>query len=147
MDFTGRVILDLPLEEGVSKAGNPWRKKCWVLETFGQYPKRVKIDTFNAGVDNVKLEVGKIYVCSVDAESREFNGKWYTDLRCYAARESEDPSMGGGMPGGQQNPFQSPAAPAAAPAAAPFPAADPFGAAPGAAGAAAFKDESDDLPF
>ena len=137
MEFVGRVIFDLPLEEGVSKANNPWRKKSWVLETFGNFPKKVKVDAFNAGVDNVHMEIGKVYNVSVDAESREFNGKWYTDLRVFAARESMDAP--------QSNPFQNPAGGApvapAAPVApvAPAAPADPFGA-PG-------QDSSDDLPF
>lgn len=136
MDFIGKVILDLPLEEGVSKANNPWRKKCWVLETFGNYPKKVKVDAFNAGVDNVKMEIGKVYNVSVDAESREFNGRWYTDLRVYAARETTPD----GMPG-QSQPVS--AAPVADPFQSATPAANPFSS----AAPESFKDQSDDLPF
>lgn len=149
MDFVAKVIMDLPLEEGVSKAGNPWRKKSWVVETFGQYPKKVKMDAFGAAVDNVRLELMKVYNISVDLESREFNGRWYTDVRVFRAVETQDPSM---MPqGGYQapQPGVAPAAPVADPFSAQpaMPAADPFAAAPGAAGAAAFGDATDDLPF
>lgn len=152
MDFTGRVIIDLPMEEGVSRAGNAWRKKCWILETFGPYPKKVKIDVFGRNVDTVHLEMGKVYNVSVDAESREFNGKWYTDISCYAAREAE---VGpGGYPQPAAAPAQQPAQ--AAPTSSPFPpvntnpfpaANDPFATAPGAPGSTAFEDSSDDLPF
>ena len=41
MEIEGKIIRDLPLQEGVSRAGNPWKKKEWVLETFGQYPRQV----------------------------------------------------------------------------------------------------------
>lgn len=144
MDFVGKVIMDLPMEEGVSKAGNAWRKKSWVAETFGQYPRKVKMDAFGNQVDNVHAEIGKVYNFSVDLESREFNGRWYTDVRVFRAIETVDPTMAA-----QAN-YQQPAAAAPAAAAAnPFaaPAADPFAAAPGAAGADAFGDSSDDLPF
>lgn len=140
MDFVGKVILDLKLEEGISRVGNPWKKKSWVAETFGQYPRKVKMDAMNATLDNLHIEVGKVYTFSVDVESREYNGKWYSDVRVYRAVETQDPTQSYSQPAVNT---------AAAPAADPFtaPAADPFASAPGAPGAAAFGDASDDLPF
>lgn len=44
MEIEGKIIRDLPLQEGVSRAGNPWKKKEWVLETFGQYPRGFRSD-------------------------------------------------------------------------------------------------------
>ncbi|MCM1369409.1 MAG: DUF3127 domain-containing protein [Candidatus Amulumruptor caecigallinarius] len=88
MEIEGVIIMDIPLVEGVSKAGNPWKKKEWVLETPGQYPKKVCFNTFGERCDTLRFEVGKSYVVSVDLESREFNGRWYTDVRAYAMRES-----------------------------------------------------------
>lgn len=87
MEIEGKIIIDLPLQSGTSKAGNLWRKKEWVLETPGNYPRKVKFHVFGDRVDNLNFEVGKNYAVSVDVESREFNGKWYTDLNAYAARE------------------------------------------------------------
>lgn len=157
MEIEGRIIADLPLQQGVSKAGNPWKKKEWVLETFGNYAKKVKFDFFGDRVDSNHLELGKMYAISFDLESREFNGRWYTDVRAYAAREIQGPSAGAGYP---QQPYGQPAAPAAAPFGQPAsPSASPFGAAPaapsaapdfGAASAAPFdaaSGETDDLPF
>ena len=90
MEREGKIIQDLPEQGGVSKAGNNWRKKEWVLETGGQYPRIVKFDFFGDRVDNNKLEVGKRYVISFDLESREFNGRWYTDVRAYASRPADE---------------------------------------------------------
>lgn len=146
MEFTGRVILDLPEEGGTSRAGNAWRKKSWVAETNldSQYPKKVKMDAMNSGIDSLHIEVGKWYTFSVDVESREFNGRWYSDVRVWRAVEVQD---GGAAPASPQSqPASNPFA-AAAPAvnAEPFGApSDPFG---GAAGASAFGDATDDLPF
>ena len=142
MDFTGKVIQDLPMEGGTSKAGREWKKKGWILETISQYPRKVKIDAFGARVDTIHLELGKTYNVSVDAESREFNGRWYTDITVYAAHEVQDGQFAGQpSAAAAQNPFASQAAPAVgAPAADPFAGSgtDPF-ASPG--------DTSDDLPF
>ena len=87
MEIEGRIILDLPLQTGTSKAGKPWKKKEWVLETFGAYPRKVKFHIFGDRVDTIRLEPGKDYVLSFDLESREFNGKWYTDVSVYQARD------------------------------------------------------------
>lgn len=143
MDFVARVIEVLPKQEGVSSRGNQWRKGEWIVESFGPYPKKVKITVFGSRLDTVNLEMGKVYTLSVDLESREFNGRWYTDVNCFAARETEAPTNGG-------IPAYNPAQPVAAPAAAAFtqPGQDPFAApAAGTPGSTAFEDTSDDLPF
>ncbi len=106
MELIGKVIIDLPLESGVSKAGNNWAKKCWVVETQGQYPRRVKVDVFGENrINQMRVELNKTYSFQVDAESREFNGRWYTDLSAWAANEIESMPQGG-MPGGQYAPQQ-----------------------------------------
>lgn len=145
MDLVGRVIIDIPMEEGVSRAGNAWRKKSWIIETFGNFPKKVKIDIFGRSIDNVHLEMGKVYTLSVDAESREFNGRWYTDISCYAARETD----GNMNPAGYAQ-HQAPVNPVQpmAPVSQPFTGGDNPFEAPGAGGnGRTFEDNSDDLPF
>lgn len=102
MEIKGKIILDLPEQGGVSKAGNNWKKKEWVLETYSQYPKKVKFTVF--GEDRIsrnQFEVGKDYSISVDVESREFNGRWYTDVNVYQSRplsQEEVAAETGGAP-------------------------------------------------
>lgn len=134
MEFEGKVIFDLPLQEGISKAGNPWKKKEWVAETFGQYPKKVKFTIFGEErISRVPVELGKSYRFSVDLESREFNGRWYTDVNCFQATEIGGPEAG---------------TPAQAFGAAPA-ASQPFGMAPGAPAQPFVPagEPTDDLPF
>lgn len=98
MEIEGKIIAKLPLQQGTSKAGNPWKKQEYVLETFGAYPRKVKFDFFGDRADSNQLEIGKTYKVQYDIESREFNGRWYTDIRAYASNESgaSDFSTGGG---------------------------------------------------
>lgn len=149
MELVARVIGDLPLVEGTSKAGNPFRKKQWITETFGQYPKRIVLGAMNAALDSLNIEVGKIYNFSIDIESREYNGRWYTDVRVFRAVETVDPTISNTNTGGTTGPANTvapqPAAPANNPFEAPAPANNPFAA--GAPGASAFESASDDLPF
>ena len=127
VEIEGTIIQYIGRQEGTSKAGNLWKKDEYVLETPGQYPRRVKFTVFGDRSDTIKFEIGKTYSISADIESREFNGRWYTDVNCFAMRET-GAATGAPAPAAQA----APAAPAA-PAPAPFEA--PAG------------DSSDDLPF
>lgn len=137
MELEGTIVFDLPLTEGVSKAGRAWKKKEWVLETPGMYPRRVKFHVFGDRVDYLNFEVGKSYAITFELESREFNGRWYTDVNCLAARPLDgsgtmNPDAFTQQPAatlGQQ--MSQPAAPVA-------PTADPF---------AGGDNNTDDLPF
>lgn len=94
--------MDLPMQTGTSKAGNPWKKKEWVIETFGAYPRKIKFHIFGDRADSIHFELGKDYTVSFDLESREFNGKWYTDVSVFAAREYVDVAQQGYQQGVQQ---------------------------------------------
>ncbi len=134
MEIEGKIIQELPMQSGVSKAGREWKKREWVLETFGSFPRKVKFHVFGDKSDTINIQVGQNYRLSFDLESREFNGRWYTDVSVYGAVPSD------GAQYAQAPQPQYGAAPAAqAPAgfaSAPAP-ADPF-----ASGSA-----NDDLPF
>jgi|GEM_PF-80978 len=84
MELIGKVIQILPLKEGVSKAGNPWKLQEYILETLGtQYPRKVCVELFGDNVDKFPLQVGQDVTVSIDIESREFNGRWYTSVRAW----------------------------------------------------------------
>ncbi|MFG6425073.1 DUF3127 domain-containing protein [Lepagella muris] len=110
MEIEGKIILDLGIQSGTSKAGNPWKKREMVLETFGAYPRKVKFHIFGDRVDNIHLEPGRDYVLSCDLESREFNGRWYTDVNVYQARDYMAPVQN---PAPQMPSYGAPQQPAA----------------------------------
>lgn len=85
MEIQGKIIQKLQLQSGVSKAGNNWQKQEYVLETMEAYPKKVHFDFFGERVNQYPLEVGQVVKLSFDIESREFNGRWYTDIRGWKA--------------------------------------------------------------
>lgn len=117
MEIEGKIIADIPLVTGVSKAGNNWQKKEWVLETLNdRFPKQVKFHVFGEKATQFRFEIGKVYTISFDLESREFNGRWYTDVSCYAMHESGD-AAGQYQQGGFSQPAAAPqfGQPAAAP--------------------------------
>lgn len=82
MNISGKVVQILPLQQGTSKAGNPWQKQEFVLEQGGQYPRKVCISLFGDNVAKIP-QVGQDVMVSVDIDSREFNGRWYTEIKAW----------------------------------------------------------------
>ena len=79
MEITGKLIQKLPLQSGESING-VWKKQEFILELEGTYPKKVCIDFWNEKI-NSNLTEGSMLKVSFDIESREYNGKWYTNLK------------------------------------------------------------------
>lgn len=93
MDITGKVINLLPLQSGQGKNG-VWRKQEFILETPGQYPKKVCLSLWGDKVDEIKLTPGETITASVNVESREYNGRWYTEVRAWKVTKGAGASNG-----------------------------------------------------
>lgn len=83
MDLSGKIISQLPEVGGNSKTGNAWRKQEFILETGGQYPKKVCVALWGDKIDQFGLKVGEQVTLGIDVESREYNGRWYTEIKAY----------------------------------------------------------------
>lgn len=83
LNVTGRVLQILPLQQGTSKAGKPWKSLVFVLETGGQYPKKVPIKLFGESVDKFPLQVGQEVTASLDLDGREWEGKWFPEIKAW----------------------------------------------------------------
>lgn len=118
MEITGKVIQLLPLQEGQGKNG-PWKKQEFILETQEQYPKKVCISAWGDKVDQFNLQENAEVTVSINVESREYNGRWYTDIRAWRVTAPTAAAPSGGT---------VPPPPAEAPA-------------------GLGEDEGDDLPF
>lgn len=87
--ITGKVTKILEEQSGTSKNG-PWRKQDFILETEDRYPKPVCITQWGDDIDAFGIKVGERLTAHVDIQSREYNGRWYTDVKAWkVARESE----------------------------------------------------------
>lgn len=82
MDISGTVVALLPQQTGQGKNG-VWKKQEFILETPGQYPKKVCLSLWGEKVDENRLTIGEKITASVNIESREYNGRWYTDVRAW----------------------------------------------------------------
>ena len=81
----GQFISVVSDEQGESKTGKEWRKVRILVEQGGQYPKKVVLDAIDSSVIEViyNLKPSEQIEALVNAESREYNGKWYTNLTAW----------------------------------------------------------------
>lgn len=82
MDIKGKLIQKLPLQTGEGKNG-PWKKQEIVLEIPGQYPKKLMVSIWGDKINDAILNEGNELNVSFDLESREYNGRWYTDVKAW----------------------------------------------------------------
>ena len=87
MELKGKVIQLLPLQTGMGKKG-PWKKQEFIVETQSQYPKKVCLSVWGDKVDQFNLAVGQTVNVAVELESREYNGRWYTEARAWKLEKS-----------------------------------------------------------
>lgn len=87
MEIKGKVVQLLQLQTGQGKKG-PWKKQEFIIETQGQYPKKVCLSAWGDKVDQYNLSIGDEVSVSVDLESREYNGRWYTEARAWKLEKS-----------------------------------------------------------
>jgi Domain of unknown function (DUF3127) len=83
LELSGRVIQVFPEQSGTGKNGQ-WVKQDFLIETQEQYPRKVCFSVWGEKAAVVKtLKAGTVINVSFNAESREFNNRWYTDLRAW----------------------------------------------------------------
>ena len=141
MDLTGKVIAIMEARGGVSaRTGNSWMTQEYVIEVPGQYPRKMVFNIF--GEDRIKqfnIQPGEEITVQFDIDAREYNGRWYNDIRAYNIIRGQIAQTVPQATAATPFPPQQPAAQAAGTqaATAPFPPAQE----PAAEGSA------DDLPF
>lgn len=153
MELEGRIARKLNVQTGTSARG-AWAKQEFIFEyQEGNFPSQVCMNVW--GDDKVKeldkYQVGDKVKVSFNLSSREYNGRWYTDVRAWriepagAAQADYAASAGSyGAPTGAQgvapeqpHHYQASAGAYSAPQSAPMPSADDMSA----------PLSDDDLPF
>lgn len=126
MEFEGTVYRIMPVTKGTSARGD-WQRQDVIFDYSdgGNFTRKMCVTFFNRPDDVAKLREGSRYQVSVNIDAREYNGRWFTDIRAWRLQ-----------------PVEEAAAPAVAPA---MPDLPPLTAEPSYATAP--QQEVDDLPF
>ena len=89
LKITGAVTDILPVQSGEGRNG-PWRKQEFILETEGNYPKQVCIVQWGDNIDKFGLQAGDRITAHIDIQSREYNGRWYTDVKAWKVERADE---------------------------------------------------------
>jgi len=102
LEITGRVVELLPEQSGTGRSGD-WRKQEFILEIPGKFPKQVCVAQWGDNIEKFAVTEGETLTAHIDLQSREHNGRWYTDVKAWRVdrpTEAEDhgPTAGGDEP-------------------------------------------------
>ena len=136
MEFQGRVKKILPARSGVSqRTGNEWKSLPFIFEYFehdtDHYAESVVLETFDTKVIE-HLKEGMEVICGFGHRTREYDGKFYNELRMYKIESVKKAQ--------QANSPQPPQNAASGQALAPFPPQTDNNSTP-------INNNGDDLPF
>lgn len=129
MELAGKVIAVLEPKGGQSKStGNPWKSQEYVIETHENFPHRMCFSVFGEDkINQFNIQVGEEINVFFDVNAREYQGRWYNDIRAWRIDRVQPGSVVAGQAQPAGDPFNQPSSN-------PVP---PF----------ADSDSQDDLPF
>ena len=104
LTITGEVIDILEEQSGQGKNGT-WRKQQFIMETPGQYPKQVCVIQWGDAIDKFGVKKGETLTAHIDVQSREFNGRWYTDVKAWKITRDQ---AGSDTPAPEDEPWPEP---------------------------------------
>jgi hypothetical protein len=92
MEITGKLLNVLPEETGEGRNG-PWRKQNFILETQEQYPKKVCITVWGDKINLGSFKDNEVITASINIESREYSGRWFTDVKAWRVVKQQATSV------------------------------------------------------
>lgn len=98
LKISGTVTQLLPEQSGESQNG-PWKKQDFILETQGQYPKSVCITQWGEKIEEFGVREGEELTVHIDIQSREYKGRWYTDVKAWRVERESASSEAPDEPG------------------------------------------------
>ena len=87
MEFKGRIYKVLPEQSGTNREGKEWRRLDFIFEYFEQaddrYTDKVALSIMNERIKECDLHEGEEVTIGFGHTVREYQGKYYNDIRCY----------------------------------------------------------------
>jgi len=91
MELSGRIIAVTPLQTGEGRNGT-WKKQEYVIEydPNSQYPRKMMFNLWGDKIDQYNIQVGQNLRVSFDIDCREYQGRWYNDIRAWKVEYAEE---------------------------------------------------------
>jgi hypothetical protein len=109
LQLTGTVTQILDEQSGEGRNG-PWRKQEFILETAGDYPKQICIVQWGDSIDKFGITEGETLTAHIDIQSREYNGRWYTDVKAWRVDRPDGGAAAPAPPAASGEPWPEPPA-------------------------------------
>lgn len=94
MEYSGKITEVGELKSGTSKTGKDWCSRQYVmLDASSQREKHIAFEVFGKEkLDEFDIQAGDNVTVTLDVESRVWNQRWFTNVRCTAC-EKEKPQQ------------------------------------------------------
>lgn len=146
LEIQGKLIKILAPVTGEGRNG-AWTKQEFVIETFDQYPKKICCSVWSDKVEQLRrYQPGDDIRVSINIESREYNERWFTEVRAWKLDPLSAAQPATAAPGAY-NPAGAPAYSAPSAPSSSTPGGNFQPANPPAQDNSFFSSEPDDLPF
>ncbi|MDR1199113.1 MAG: DUF3127 domain-containing protein [Prevotellaceae bacterium] len=90
LDIAGILIQKLDIKSGEGARG-AWKIQDVIIETVEQYPRKICISFWNEKISDLdKIKLGDKITVSVNIDSREANGRWFTSIRAWRVQLSDE---------------------------------------------------------
>jgi hypothetical protein len=109
LEIEGKVVQLLEEQKGEGRNG-PWVKQELILETYEQYPRKICLACWGDKAAVAKaLQPGDKVKAGINIESREFNNRWYTDIKAWRIDKvtTDQPDIPEPATGSYEEPEQS----------------------------------------
>ena len=87
MEFQGRIFRVLDQKVGTKADGSEWHSQDFIFEYFEsaeqRYADRVVLTVMNERIREYDLHEGEEVRIGFSHSCREYNGRWYNDVRIY----------------------------------------------------------------
>lgn len=115
MEINGLVYKILPVQSGTSARGE-WQKREIIVEMPDEFNRKVCVTFFgDKAADAANLREGDKVSISINIESREYNGRWYTNVNAWRINPTAAAAPAAtSAPAVEEAPFKEPAMPASA---------------------------------
>lgn len=83
-ELTGTLNQVLPSLSGQTSQGKNWKKQEFIIETIEEYPRKICITAWNNDCRLLDtLSPGDVLVVKINIESREYENRWYTEVKAW----------------------------------------------------------------
>ena len=83
MKIKARIQKILEVQTGTSKAGREWKKQAFIVTQFNSFKDDLYCEMWNKDIDLLTVrKEGETVEMELLIKSREWNGKYYTNVNC-----------------------------------------------------------------